>query len=45
MKSSRIAPTSGVKRIVLKMWLSEKSIRSLAFQIDLQTTRRCRHAV
>src|SRR5580693_1108223 len=43
-KSSRIAPTNGVKRIVLKMWLSEKSIRSLAFQIDLQTKRRCHHA-
>src|ERR1700722_9499213 len=26
MKSIRIAPTSGVNKIVLKMWLSEKSI-------------------
>jgi hypothetical protein len=31
MKSIRIAPTSGVNNIVIKMWLSEKSIRSLAF--------------
>src|SRR5579862_1570193 len=29
MKSIRIAPTSGVKRIVFKMWLSE-NIHSLA---------------
>jgi hypothetical protein len=31
MKSIKIAPTSGVNKIVLKMWLSEKSIHSLVF--------------
>src|SRR6202035_6057202 len=33
MQSIRIAPTSGVNKIVLKMWLSEKSIHSLAFYL------------
>src|ERR1700693_3079994 len=33
MKSIRMAPTSGVNKIVLKMCLSEKSIHSLAFYI------------
>src|ERR1700722_19903431 len=39
MKSIRIAPTSGVNKIVLKMWLSEKSIHSLAFYLMYGVTR------